>query len=129
MASRIVGTGRAVPATAVSNQDLERRLDTSDEWIKSRTGISQRYVLRSGESLVEIAAQASRQALERAGLKPSEVEAIVAGTVSSDYAFPSFACQLQHSLGLDAIPAFDVRGGVLGIHLRAGGGRFEHARP
>ncbi len=115
MASRIVGTGRAVPATAVSNQDLERRLDTSDEWIKSRTGISQRYVLRSGESLVEIAAQASRQALERAGLKPSEVEAIVAGTVSSDYAFPSFACQLQHSLGLDAIPAFDVAAACSGF--------------
>jgi len=115
MASRIVGTGRAVPATALSNQDLERRLDTSDEWIKSRTGISQRYVLRSGESLVEIAAQASRQALERAGLKPSEVEAIVAGTVSSDYAFPAFACQLQHSLGLDAIPAFDVAAACSGF--------------
>ena len=115
MASRIVGTGRAVPATAVSNQDLERRLDTSDEWIKSHTGISQRYLLRSGESLVEIAAQASRQALDRAGLKPSEVEAIVAGTVSSDYAFPSFGCQLQHSLGLDAIPAFDVAAACSGF--------------
>ena len=115
MGSRIVGTGRAVPATVLSNKDLERRLDTSDEWIKSRTGISQRYVLRSGESLVEIAAQASRQALDRAGLRAGEVEAIVAGTVSSDYAFPSFACQLQHALGLDMIPAFDVAAACSGF--------------
>jgi len=115
MGSRIVGTGRAVPATVLSNKDLERRLDTSDEWIKSRTGISQRYVLRSGESLVEIAAQASRQALDRAGLRAGEVEAIVAGTVSSDFAFPSFACQLQHALGLDMIPAFDVAAACSGF--------------
>jgi len=115
MASRIVGTGRAVPATAVSNQDLERRLDTSDEWIKSRTGIGQRYLLRGGESLVEIAARASRQALDRAGIEPSEIEVIIAGTVSSDYAFPSFACQLQHALGVDAIPAFDVAAACSGF--------------
>ncbi|MGD0073849.1 MAG: beta-ketoacyl-ACP synthase III [Candidatus Binataceae bacterium] len=115
MGSRIVGTGRAVPVTALSNQDLEQRLDTSDEWIRSRTGISQRYVLRSGESLVEIAAQASRQALERGGVKPSAVEAIVAGTVSSDYGFPSFACQLQHAMGLDSIPAFDVAAACSGF--------------
>lgn len=115
MASRIVGTGRAVPATMLSNQDLERRLDTSDEWIKSRTGISRRYVLRSGESLVEVAACASRQALERAGVKPSELEAIVVGTVSSEYAFPSFACQLQHALGVDSIPAFDVAAACSGF--------------
>ena len=105
----------SVPATAMSNQELERRLDTSDEWIKSRTGIGQRYLLRSGESLVEIAAQASRKALDRAGLKAGEIEAIVAGTVSSDYAFPSFACQLQYALGLDGIPAFDVAAACSGF--------------
>jgi len=115
MGSRIVGTGRAVPATALSNRDLEGRLDTSDEWIKSRTGISKRYVLRSGESLVEVAAQASRQALDRAGLKPGDIDAIVVGTVSSDYAFPSFGCQLQHALGVDTIPAFDVAAACSGF--------------
>ena len=115
MASRIVGTGRAVPATALSNKDLEGRLDTSDEWIKSRTGIGKRYVLRSGESLVEVAAQASRQALDRAGLKPGNLDAIVVGTVSSDYAFPSFGCQLQHALGIDTIPAFDVAAACSGF--------------
>jgi 3-oxoacyl-[acyl-carrier-protein] synthase III len=108
MASRIVGTGRAVPSRSVSNLDLEHVMDTSDEWISSRTGISRRYVMRSGESLVEIAADASREALKRAGLEASDIDGIVAGTVSSEYAFPSFACQLQQALGIKSAPAFDV---------------------
>ncbi len=108
MGSRIVGTGRALPRTLISNQDLERRLDTSDEWIRTRTGIAQRYVLVSGESLVDIAAEASRLALYRAGIPPSSLEAIIVGTVSSDFGFPSFACQLQHRLGITDIPSFDV---------------------
>src|SRR5579859_1410976 len=115
MGSRIVATGRATPRTLITNHDLERRMDTSDEWIRTRTGIAQRYVISSGESLVEIAAQASQIALERAGLKPADLEAIVVGTVSSDYGFPSFACQLQHRLGLDTIPAFDVAAACSGF--------------
>ena len=92
MGSRIVSTGRATPRTLLTNQDLERRMDTSDEWIRTRTGIGQRYVMSSGESLVEIAAKASEIALDRAGLKPDRLDAIIVGTVSSDYGFPSFAC-------------------------------------
>lgn len=115
MGSRIVATGRATPRTLITNHDLERRMDTSDEWIRTRTGIAQRYVISSGESLVEIAAQAAEVALDRAGLKASEIEAIVIGTVSSDYGFPSFACQLQHRLGLDTIPAFDVAAACSGF--------------
>jgi 3-oxoacyl-[acyl-carrier-protein] synthase III len=83
-------------------------MDTSDEWIRSRTGIVQRYVIASGESLVELAADASQIALSRAGIKPADIEAIVVGTISSDYGFPSFGCQLQYRLGIDTIPAFDV---------------------
>ena len=129
MGSRIVATGRATPRTLITNHDLERRMDTSDEWIRTRTGIGQRYVISSGESLVEIAATASQIALERAGLKPAELEAIVVGTVSSDYGFPSFACQLQHRLGIESIPAFDVAAACSGFvyalsvgdtYLRAG---------
>jgi len=129
MGSRIVATGRATPRTLITNHDLARRMYTSDEWIRTRTGIGQRYVIASGESLVEIAAKASQIALERAGLKPSELEAIVVGTVSSDYGFPSFACQLQHRLGIDSIPAFDVAAACSGFvyalsvgdtYLRAG---------
>ena len=108
MGSRIVATGRALPRTAVSNQDLERFMDTSDDWIKSRTGIGNRFTLRSGEPLADIATEASRIALNRAGLKPEDLDAIVVGTVSSEHAFPSFGCQVQRQLGLDSIPAFDV---------------------
>ena len=115
MGSRIVATGRATPRTVVSNQDLERRMDTSDEWVRTRTGIAQRYVLASGESLVEIAAIAARSALDRAGIKPADLDAIVVGTVSSDFGFPSFACQLQHQLGIDTIPAFDVAAACSGF--------------
>jgi 3-oxoacyl-[acyl-carrier-protein] synthase III len=115
MGSRIVGTGRAAPPTVISNQDLERRMDTSDEWIASRTGIKQRYVMRSGESLVGVAAEASRTALARAGIEAAALDAIVVGTVSSEYAFPSFACQLQRALGAKSIAAFDVAAACSGF--------------
>jgi 3-oxoacyl-[acyl-carrier-protein] synthase-3 len=129
MGSRIVSTGRALPRTALTNKDLERYMDTSDEWIKSRTGIGQRYALRQGESLTDIAVDASRTALERAGMKPGDLDAIIVGTVSSEYAFPSFACQVQNGLGINTIPAFDVAAACSGFvyavsvadaHMRAG---------
>jgi 3-oxoacyl-[acyl-carrier-protein] synthase III len=115
MGSRVVATGRALPRTAMTNKDLERYMETSDEWIRSRTGIQQRYTMRSGESLADIAADASRIALERAGIKPGELDAIVTGTVSSEYAFPSFACQIQSRLGVTTIPAFDVAAACSGF--------------
>ncbi|HXW83564.1 MAG TPA: beta-ketoacyl-ACP synthase III [Candidatus Binataceae bacterium] len=115
MASRIVATGRALPKTAFTNQELARFMDTSDDWIRSRTGIAQRYAMRSGESLADLATEASRIALERAGLKPQDLEAIVVGTVSSEYAFPSFACQVQERLGADTIPAYDVAAACSGF--------------
>ena len=129
MGSRIVSTGRGLPRTALTNKDLERYMDTSDEWIKSRTGIGQRYALRQGESLTDIAVDASRTALDRAGLKPTDLDAIIVGTVSSEYAFPSFACQVQNGLGINSIPAFDVAAACSGFvyaisvadaHMRAG---------
>jgi 3-oxoacyl-[acyl-carrier-protein] synthase III len=115
MGSRIVATGRATPRSTITNLDLERRMETSDEWVRTRTGIVQRQVISSGESLVEIAAEASRIALSRAGMKATDLEAIVVGTVSSDFGFPSFACQLQHALGIDSIPAFDVAAACSGF--------------
>jgi 3-oxoacyl-[acyl-carrier-protein] synthase-3 len=115
MGSRIVATGRALPRTAVTNSDLTRVMDTSDEWIRTRTGIERRYVMASGESLVDIAAAASQTALERASIRPAELDAIIVGTVSSEYGFPSFACQLQHRLGVDSIPAYDVAAACSGF--------------
>ena len=82
MGSRIVATGRALPRTAVTNSDLARVMDTSDEWIRTRTGIARRYVMASGESLVDIAAAARQTALERAGIRRAELDAIIVGTVS-----------------------------------------------
>src|SRR5208283_3825713 len=115
MGSRIVATGRAVPRTALTNKDLERYMETSDEWIRSRTGIGNRHAMRHGESLAQIATDASRIALERAGLKPADLDAIIVGTVSSEYAFPSFACQFQYGLGITSIPAFDVAAACSGF--------------
>jgi 3-oxoacyl-[acyl-carrier-protein] synthase-3 len=115
MASRIVATGRATPRTVVNNRDLERRMATSDEWVRTRTGIEQRYVIATGESLIEIAALAAETALARAAIRPSQIDAIIVGTVSSDFGFPSFACQLQHRLGVDTIPAFDVAAACSGF--------------
>src|ERR1700732_4254465 len=122
MGSRIVATGRALPRTAVTTHKLERIVDTSDEWIRTRTGIARRYVMASGESLVDIAAAASTIALERAGLKTSDLDAIIVGTVSSDYGFPSFACQLQHRLGIGSIPAFVVAAAFSGFVFALGVG-------
>ena len=118
MGSRIVATGRSVPRTALTNKDLERYMDTSDEWIRSRTGIGNRYAMRQGESLAQIATDASRTALDRAGLKPADIDAIIVGTVSSEYGFPSFACQIQHGLGISSIPAFDVAAACSGFFMR-----------
>lgn len=115
MSSTIAGVGMAVPSTKATNQDLEAHLDTSDDWIRTRTGIQQRHLLRSGESLVEVALRASHQALQRAAIRPQDLDAIIVGTVSSEYAFPSFACQLQHALGVTQIPAFDVAAACAGF--------------
>jgi 3-oxoacyl-[acyl-carrier-protein] synthase-3 len=115
MGSRIVATGRALPRTPVNNHDLARHMDTSDQWVRTRTGIVNRYVLSGGESLVDIAADAGRIALERAGMRPTDLDAIIVGTVSSEYGFPSFACQLQERLGADSIPAFDVAAACSGF--------------
>jgi len=115
MGSRIVATGRAVPRMALTNNDLERYMDTSDQWIRSRTGIGSRYAIRQGESLADIATDASRTALERAGVKPGGLDAIIVGTVSSEYAFPSLACQIQKGLGISSMPAFDVAAACSGF--------------
>jgi 3-oxoacyl-[acyl-carrier-protein] synthase-3 len=100
---------------ALTNKDLERYMDTSDQWIRSRTGIGSRYAMRQGESLADIATDASRTALQRAGVKPSSLDAIIVGTVSSEYAFPSLACQIQKGLGISSMPAFDVAAACSGF--------------
>jgi len=100
MASRIVATGRATPRNSVSNTDLERRMDTSDEWVRTRTGIVRRYVICTGESLIDIAAEASRMALNRAGMKASDLDVIVVERFRLIMASPPSPASSSMCLGL-----------------------------
>lgn len=107
--SRILGTGFAVPDQVVTNDDLARVMDTSDEWIRTRTGIRERRWVREGETGVNLALQATRPALEMAGIEPGEVDAILFATSSPDHFAPGNGVFLQRMLGLGPIPAIDVR--------------------
>jgi 3-oxoacyl-[acyl-carrier-protein] synthase-3 len=107
--SRILGTGLAVPEQVVTNDDLARVLDTSDEWIRTRTGIRERRWVREGETGVELALQATRPALEMAGIEASEVDGIIFATSSPDHFAPGNGVFLQRLLGLGPVPAIDVR--------------------
>ncbi|HEY9398237.1 MAG TPA: beta-ketoacyl-ACP synthase III [Burkholderiales bacterium] len=107
--SRIIGTGSHLPARLVTNHDLAQTVDTSDEWIRTRTGIHQRYLAEPGQMTSDLALQASRQALETAGAKPEEIDLIIVATTTPDQVFPSTACLLQSSLGNKGAIAFDVQ--------------------
>ena len=109
MHSRIVGTGSYLPAEVLTNAELAKRVDTSDEWIRSRTGICQRHIAAPDEKTSDLALAASREALAAAGLAPAEVDMIVLATTTPDMVFPSTACILQDKLGTRNGPAFDVQ--------------------
>ena len=106
---KIIGTGSALPKKVVTNDMLSEFLDTSDEWIASRTGIRQRYFCGEGETALTLAAGAARQALARSGIDPAGLGCVLCATVSPDYATPSLACLVQAELGLpEDIPVLDV---------------------
>lgn len=107
--ARIAGVGRFVPPTVVSNADLTARMDTSDEWIQQRTGIQQRHYSTGTVGAAEMGAGAAREALERAGSRPEDVDCVIFATLSPDVDMPSSACVLQSHLGIGGVPAFDVR--------------------
>jgi 3-oxoacyl-[acyl-carrier-protein] synthase-3 len=107
--SRIAGTGSYLPAKVVSNEELSKRVDTSDAWIQERTGIRQRHVADSSQASSDLALEASRRALEAAGMKPEQIDLIVVATSTPDYVFPSTACLLQAKLGVKGSAAFDVQ--------------------
>ncbi|SDY47867.1 3-oxoacyl-[acyl-carrier-protein] synthase-3 [Lysobacter sp. yr284] len=113
--ARIAGTGSYLPAQVLTNEDLAQRVETSDEWIRTRTGIRQRHVAAEGETTVDLAYQASLRALEAAGVQPEEIDLIVLGTTTPDLIFPSSACLLQHRLGANGCPAFDVNAACSGF--------------
>lgn len=107
--SRIVGTGSYLPSKVLTNRDLERLVDTSDEWIYTRTGIRQRHIAAEKESASDLALAASRKAIEAAGIQPKDIDLIVVATTTPDMVFPSTACILQAKLGIRNGPAFDMQ--------------------
>jgi 3-oxoacyl-[acyl-carrier-protein] synthase-3 len=109
MHSRIAGTGRYLPANVLTNAALAARVDTSDDWIRSRTGIHQRHIAADGEATSDLALAASRDALAAAGLDPANLDLIIVATTTPDAIFPSTACALQAKLGAHGGPAFDVQ--------------------
>jgi len=107
--SRIVGTGSYLPPRAMDNDELARRLDTSDAWIRERTGIARRHIADETQTSSDLALEASRSALKAANLKPEDIDLIVVATSTPDYIFPSTACLLQAKLGIKGCAAFDVQ--------------------
>lgn len=114
MALRILGTGSALPERIVTNDDLAKVVDTSDEWIKSRTGIEKRH-LSTGETTTQLSVKASKLAIEMAGIEAETIDLIIVGTVSPDTYFPSTACRVQAEIGAVNAVAFDVNAACSGF--------------
>ena len=113
--SRIAGTGSYLPERVLTNADLEKMVETNDEWIVSRSGIRQRHIAAEGETTSDLAFHAATRALEAAGLDAADIELIVLGTTTPDVIFPSTACLLQDRLGANGCAAFDVNAACSGF--------------
>ena len=114
--ARIAGTGSYLPAQVLTNGDLAARgVETSDEWIATRTGIRQRHIAAEGETTSHLGYQAALRAMEAAGVDAKELDLIIVGTTTPDLIFPSTACLIQHRLGADGCPAFDVNAACSGF--------------
>lgn len=109
MFSRIIGTGSYLPEKVVTNDDLANALETSDEWIRSRTGIRSRHVAAEGQLASDLALPAAQRALQAAGVAAADIDLIIVATTTPDIIFPSTACILQSKLGVAGCPAFDVQ--------------------
>ncbi len=132
--AHIVGWGKALPARVLSNADLAAMVDTSDEWIRQRTGIVQRYIAGEGETTFTLSLQAAQAALDVADLDPARLELIIVATVTPEHAFPATACLVQDALGAKRAAAFDLSAGcsgfVYGLSLAAdllAAGSYDHA--
>ena len=114
MPARIIGTGSALPALLVSNRELEKIVDTTDEWIRSRTGIESRHIAVE-ETTASMAIEAAKKALQDAKVSPEEIDLIIVGTISPDHIFPSTACEIQSALGAVNATAFDISAACAGF--------------
>lgn len=104
----IVGLGKYLPENRLTNEDLEKIVDTTDEWIRGRTGIKERRIAREDEATSDMAVSAAKAALENAKLKPEDIDLIIVATITPDMFFPSTACIIQNKLGINHTPAFDI---------------------
>lgn len=107
--SRIIGSGGYLPEKVLTNADLEKMVDTSDEWITDRTGIRERHIAAPDETTADMAAHAARRALEAAGVTAADIDLVIVATTTPDQIFPSTACLLQRRLGIHGPAAFDIQ--------------------
>jgi 3-oxoacyl-[acyl-carrier-protein] synthase-3 len=107
--ARIIGTGSYLPENVMTNSDLEKIVDTTDQWIRERTGIEQRHIAVEGQTTVDLAEAASRLAIESAGISAQDIDLIIIATSTPDKIFPSSACILQARLDIHGCPAFDIQ--------------------
>ncbi len=114
MAFGILGTGSAYPDNVLTNQDLEKMVDTSDEWIRTRSGICERHIAEEGESTVDLCTAAGRNALDMAGVKPDEIDLIIVATLTPDHYLPASACELMERLEIPNCMAFDLNAACTG---------------
>ncbi|MGV2986876.1 beta-ketoacyl-ACP synthase III [Vibrio sp. E150_011] len=115
MYSKILGTGSYLPSQVRSNADLEKMVETTDEWIVTRTGIKERRIAAEDETVADMGYHASVNAIEMAGIDKNDIDMIIVATTSSSHAFPSSACQIQAKLGIQGCPAFDMAAACTGF--------------
>jgi 3-oxoacyl-[acyl-carrier-protein] synthase-3 len=115
MYSRIVGTGKYLPERVLTNFDLEKMVDTSDEWIRSRTGIERRHIASDDQATSDLAYHAARAAIEDAGLQPGDIDFVLVGTTTPDLIFPNVGCLVQEKLGIKGTPAFSLEAACSGF--------------
>jgi 3-oxoacyl-[acyl-carrier-protein] synthase-3 len=115
MYSRIIGTGSYLPERVLTNFDLEKMVDTTDEWIRTRTGIERRHIAAESEATSDLAYQAARAAIADAGVSPADIDFVVVGTTTPDLIFPNVACLLQEKLGIRGGPAFSLEAACTGF--------------
>lgn len=115
MNAGIIGTGRCLPEEKLTNFDLEQRMDTSDEWIRTMTGIEERRIAHSGQDTSDMARAAAQQAIQNAGIDPAEIGLILVATVTPDRPFPSVACDIQQQIGAVNAAAMDISAACAGF--------------
>jgi len=113
--SRIVGTGRYLPEKVMTNFDLEKIVDTTDEWIRTRTGVERRHVVEPEQTTSDMCCEAAKAAMRDAGVKPEDIDFVVTGTTTPDVVFPNISTIIQHRLGIPACPAFSLEAACTGF--------------